>query len=48
MWVFTVPMLTYSRWVISVLDSPWELGIYLALAVALAAFCAYWIRARVS
>ena len=26
----------------------WELGIYLALAVALAAFCAYWIRARVS
>jgi len=26
----------------------WELGIYLALAVALAAFCAYWIRTRVS
>ena len=26
----------------------WELGIYLALAVALAAFCGYWIRARVS
>jgi hypothetical protein len=26
----------------------WELGIYLALAVALAAFCAYWIRTWVS
>lgn len=26
----------------------WELGIYLALALGLAAFCAYWIRARVS
>jgi hypothetical protein len=26
----------------------WELGIYLALAVVLAALCAYWIRARVS
>jgi hypothetical protein len=26
----------------------WELGIYLALAVALAAFCAYWIHARLS
>jgi hypothetical protein len=26
----------------------WELGIYLTLAVALAAFCAYWIRARLS
>jgi hypothetical protein len=26
----------------------WELGIYLALAAALAGFCAYWIRARVS
>jgi hypothetical protein len=26
----------------------WELGIYLALAVTLAAFCAYWIRARLS
>ena len=26
----------------------WELGIYLIMAVALAAFCAYWIRARVS
>jgi hypothetical protein len=26
----------------------WELGIYLALAVALAAFCVYWIRVRVS
>jgi hypothetical protein len=26
----------------------WELGIYLALAVALAAFCVYWIRERVS
>lgn len=26
----------------------WELGIYLALAVALAAFCTYWISARVS
>lgn len=26
----------------------YELGIYLALAIALAAFCGYWIRARVS
>jgi hypothetical protein len=26
----------------------WELGIYLALAAALAAFCVYWIRERVS
>jgi hypothetical protein len=26
----------------------WELGIYLALAVALAAFCVYWLRERVS
>lgn len=26
----------------------YELGIYLALAVALAALCAYWIRVRVS